>query len=122
MAENRVGNVILGKVVGRATATVKHPTLTGQKLLLVQPVMADRSSPDGDPLLVVDGVEHAGCVRDTVAAVWEDARIRGVDYRAVGNEPGWHLEIVENGRTVFVGDYGATQLEFATPVPRRARS
>jgi uncharacterized membrane protein/membrane-bound inhibitor of C-type lysozyme len=73
-----------------------------------------------EALLVVDGVEHAGCVRDTVAAVWEDARIRGVDYRAVGNEPGWHLEIVENGRTVFVGDYGATQLEFATPVPRRA--
>ena len=48
--------MILGKVVGRATATVKHPTLTGQKLLLVQPVMADRTSPDGDPLLVVDGV------------------------------------------------------------------
>ena len=56
MAENRVGNVILGKVVGRATATVKHPTLTGQKLLLVQPVMADRASPDGDPLLVLDGI------------------------------------------------------------------
>ena len=72
-----------------------------------------------EALLVVDGVEHAGCVRDTVAAVWEDARIRGVDYRAVGNEPGWHLEIVEGGRTVFVGDYGATRLEFATPAPRR---
>jgi ethanolamine utilization protein EutN len=48
--------VILGKVLGRATATLKHPTLTGRKLLLVQPVMADRASPDGAPLLVVDGV------------------------------------------------------------------
>jgi ethanolamine utilization protein EutN len=48
--------VILGKVLGRATATLKHPTLTGRKLLLVQPVMADRASPDGDPLLVVDGI------------------------------------------------------------------
>ena len=54
MAENRVGNVILGRVLGRATATVKHETLAGWKLLLVQPVMADRKSPDGDPLLVVD--------------------------------------------------------------------
>ncbi len=48
--------MILGKVLGRATATVKHPTMTGRKLLLVQPVMADRVSPDGPPLLVVDGV------------------------------------------------------------------
>ena len=48
--------MILGKVLGRATATLKHPTLTGRKLLLVQPVMADRVSPDGDPLLVVDGI------------------------------------------------------------------
>ena len=47
--------MILGRVVGRATATIKHPTLTGHKLLLVQPVMGDRRSPDGDPLLVVDG-------------------------------------------------------------------
>jgi ethanolamine utilization protein EutN len=48
--------VILGRVIGRATATVKHPSLTGRKLLLVQPVMADRISPDGEPLLVVDGL------------------------------------------------------------------
>jgi ethanolamine utilization protein EutN len=48
--------VILGKVLGRATATVKHPSLTGMKLLLVQPLLADRAGPDGDPLLVVDGV------------------------------------------------------------------
>ena len=72
-----------------------------------------------EALLVVDGIEHAGCVSNTVAAVWEDARIRGVDYRAVGNEPGWHLEIVEGGQTVFVGDFGATRLEFATPAARR---
>ena len=35
---------------------MKHPSLTGRKLLLIQPVMADRTSPDGEPLLVVDGV------------------------------------------------------------------
>jgi putative lipoprotein len=72
-----------------------------------------------EALLTVDGVEHRGCLRDSFAEVWENARIRGVDYRAVGNEPGWHLEIVEGGQTVFVGDFGATRLEFATPAPRR---
>ncbi len=41
-------------VVGTATGTIKHPSLTGWKLLVVQPLRADGRSPDGDPLLVVD--------------------------------------------------------------------
>ena len=43
-------------VIGKATATVKDPTLAGQKLLAVQPLLADGRSPDGFPLLVVDRV------------------------------------------------------------------
>jgi ethanolamine utilization protein EutN len=45
----------LGQVIGNATATVKHPSLGGAKLLVVVPLMADGSA-DGDPLLVVDAV------------------------------------------------------------------
>jgi ethanolamine utilization protein EutN len=41
-------------VIGRAIATVKHPTLRGYKLLLVQPQLADGQRPDGPPLLVID--------------------------------------------------------------------
>lgn len=44
----------LGIVLGSATATVKHPSLAGRKLLAVQLVLADGSSPDGDPLLAID--------------------------------------------------------------------
>lgn len=43
----------LGRVVGRATATVKHHTLTGQLLLIVQPLDA-QGGPDGDPQLAID--------------------------------------------------------------------
>ena len=43
-------------VVGTATSTVKHSTLRGQKLLVVQPLMADGESPDGDPQIAVDAV------------------------------------------------------------------
>jgi putative lipoprotein len=72
----------------------------------------------GDEAMVsVDGVERRGCRSDPAAASWESARVRGVDYRAVGNEPGWHLEIVNGGRTRFVGDYGELVLEFDTPTP-----
>ena len=44
------------RVVGHATSTVKHQSLEGSKLMLIQPLMADAQSPDGDPLLAVDGV------------------------------------------------------------------
>jgi ethanolamine utilization protein EutN len=43
-----------GLVVGTTTSTIKHSTLQGWKLLIVQPLMADGRSPDGDPQLVVD--------------------------------------------------------------------
>jgi len=45
----------LAKVVGRATATVKHPTLSGWRLLLVQPLDA-AGAPDGDPQLAIDNL------------------------------------------------------------------
>ena len=44
----------LATVIGTATATVKHESLEGAKLLIVQPQMADGQTPDGYPLLAVD--------------------------------------------------------------------
>jgi ethanolamine utilization protein EutN len=58
-------------VIGTATATVKHPTLQGAKLLLVQPRMADGQTPDGDPLLVVDSV---GAGRGETVMITSDGR------------------------------------------------
>ena len=45
-----------GRVVGTATSTIKHETLRGTKLLLVQQYLVDGVTPDGPPLLAVDGV------------------------------------------------------------------
>jgi uncharacterized membrane protein/membrane-bound inhibitor of C-type lysozyme len=62
------------------------------------------------------GEQYRGCRLVPRRAPWADARRRGVDFRAVGNEPGWHLEIHRGDRMVFVGDYGALRLEVAAPV------
>lgn len=43
----------LGRVVGTATATVKHPTFQGERMLVVQ-LEADRGNPDGEPILAFD--------------------------------------------------------------------
>jgi ethanolamine utilization protein EutN len=53
----------LGRVVGQAVSTVKHPTLRGWRLLVVQPLTADGRS-DGEPLLAIDalGAGKEDCV------------------------------------------------------------
>ena len=47
----------LANIIGNATATVKHPTLEGHKLLIAQPLGASGVA-DGDPVLVID---QLGC-------------------------------------------------------------
>ncbi len=43
----------LGRVIGRVWASVKNPGLTGQRLLIVQPVKADLS-PTGKSIVCTD--------------------------------------------------------------------
>jgi ethanolamine utilization protein EutN len=43
----------LGRVVGHAVSTVKHSSLQGWRLLLVQPLTAEGKE-DGEPLLAID--------------------------------------------------------------------
>jgi ethanolamine utilization protein EutN len=45
----------LAEVLGHAVATVKHPSLVGWRLLVVQPLTQDRQ-PDGEPLLAIDAL------------------------------------------------------------------
>lgn len=44
----------LAVVHGAAVSTVKHVTLSGWRLLVVQPLSADGESADGPPLLALD--------------------------------------------------------------------
>ena len=43
------------KVIGCITATVKHSSMQGAKMLLVQPQLVEGQA-DGDPIIAVDGV------------------------------------------------------------------
>jgi ethanolamine utilization protein EutN len=45
--------MLQGIVIGHATSTVKHPSLTGWRLAIVQPVGPD-GKPDADPQIAVD--------------------------------------------------------------------
>ncbi len=43
------------RVIGRTTATVKHPSLNGWRMLIVQPLLTN-GAPDGDPLIAIDNL------------------------------------------------------------------
>lgn len=45
----------LATIVGQATATVKHGSMAGWKLLIAQPLGSD-GRPDGEPQLVIDNL------------------------------------------------------------------
>lgn len=102
--------------------------LPGQSIALPVVASAVGSKFQADDwLLSVDGDEatlqfgensYAGCVNNRQLAIWEDAKLRGVDFRAVGNEPGWWLEISQQNRLYFSYDYGQQELtvEVSGPV------
>jgi uncharacterized membrane protein len=67
--------------------------------------------------LEASGVKPLLCKNDRRQAIWEHAKLNGVDYRAIGNEPGWTLEIRNKGSIILITDYGSTRHEFTLPKP-----
>jgi putative lipoprotein len=68
-----------------------------------------------EAVLETEGRSYRDCRNDRRRAVWEDAKLNGVDFRAVGNEPGWYLELYDKGtpeRIDIVVDYGRDYYTF----------
>jgi uncharacterized membrane protein len=63
------------------------------------------------------GNEAKSCRNNRRQAIWEHAKLSGVDFRAVGNEPGWDMEISPDSIRL-VSDYGEQRAAFPTPAPR----
>lgn len=45
--------MLLGTVIGHATATIKHPSMKGWRLSIVQPINSERQS-EADPVIAAD--------------------------------------------------------------------
>jgi uncharacterized membrane protein len=46
----------------------------------------------------------------TASGPWESARLRGVEFRAIGQEPGWLVEVLPQKWTLVLTDYGSNRL------------
>ena len=49
--------------------------------------------------------------------VWHKAKLRGVSFRAIGQEPGWLLEITTGTEILLVTDYGETRTAYQYAEP-----
>ncbi len=59
--------------------------------------LVTRTRPDGLHVFLPPSLTepYLDCTYDRRASIWEHAKLSGVDFRAVGNEPGWVLEVRE---------------------------
>jgi putative lipoprotein len=65
----------------------------------------------------VAGKALQNCKNDPRAAVWEAAKLRGVSFRGVGQEPPWVLEIHRDNGFLLVTDYGESRHSFPYSEP-----
>ncbi|HEY1921699.1 MAG TPA: EutN/CcmL family microcompartment protein [Tepidisphaeraceae bacterium] len=71
--------MVLGQVIGHATATVKHASLAGWRMLLVQ-VLDSNRKPEGDLIVAVD---RFGAGKDQIVVLNSDGKSAR---QYVGNE------------------------------------
>jgi uncharacterized membrane protein len=85
--------------------------------VVYQPYSQPDLAPGQTAGITIKGRELQDCKNNPRAAVWEAAKLRGVDYRAIGQEPAWQLEIsAEYGFLLILG-YAADKLRFPYAEP-----
>jgi uncharacterized protein (DUF885 family)/membrane-bound inhibitor of C-type lysozyme len=71
----------------------------------------------GDEALLEVNGKSVRCVVNRRETPFEDAKLRGADFRGLGNEPGWTLELFSDGPSMLSTDYGNRQVEFLAGGP-----
>lgn len=61
--------------------------------------------------------DHSNAANLAQMPSWQEARARGVDFRAVGQEPGWLLDIYVRNRIRLLWDYGESLADFPLTAP-----
>lgn len=74
-------------------------------------------APAQTAVITIGGESLGNCSNDPRAAVWEAAKLRGISYRALGQEPPWLLEIDRENGFLLVTGYGESSHSFPYSEP-----
>lgn len=69
--------------------------------------------------LATGATQHRECDGIRAGTPWEEAALLGIEFRAIGQEPGWTLDLDQGRWMRFIGDYGKTHVLMPAPVPVR---
>jgi uncharacterized membrane protein/uncharacterized lipoprotein YbaY len=101
------------------------------RLVRLMPAVSDSGARFGDgsneiwvysasaATLILDGGAPLECIGTDSPSPWEEARRRGMAFRALGNEPGWVVEVESGDRPAMraILDYGERTESFASTEP-----
>ena len=73
-------------------------------------------SKNNEAVIESEKIKHTGCKNNRARAIWEHAKLNGVDFRALGNEPGWYMEISNKQDILLVTDYGQQTYQFTSAI------
>lgn len=109
------GDISFGPLISTKMACTPEIMNLEQSYLstLTAATRAERRA-DGMLVLTADSGAQILFRRDEPASL-QDARARGIDFRAVGQEPGWVVELKEGDHITAVLDYGGNSLLLPTP-------
>jgi putative lipoprotein len=85
-------------------------------LLLVVLVGACRNAPPAEQRAPEPSIETS-TTSPSKWDPWQDAKSRGIEFRAVGNEPGWFLEIDQQKWMRVLYAYGERMVTTPVPMP-----
>ena len=91
----------------------RQPTASGARYSDGKVTVWNKGS---EALLEIDGLTHR-CTESPAGSIRADARLRGVDFRATGHDPGWMLEVLRD-RILFVEGQGAERVTVPRPTAR----
>ena len=60
----------------------------------------------GEAMLSIGDIVYKACENNPSEAIWQAAKLNGADFRAIGNEPGWHLIIEQENTITLTSQYG----------------
>lgn len=88
---------------------VNHATAVTFLIATLVVASCSRAAQDESPPQTFD--------ESSIDNIWHKAKLRGVSFRAIGQEPGWLLEITTGTEILLSTDYGQTKTHYQYTEP-----
>ena len=110
------GDSVLVKFPAQILTLPRVPSASGEKYQAGDALFWRKG--DEARLETVAG-KYESCRGTPAPTPWDEARLLGVEFRAIGQEPGWVLDIHQGHSIDYTGDYGSTRIIVPAPEPTR---